>query len=253
MILCFISIEDTKMTLPVTPKLVVRLAVKDFIVGKSYLYAIVPFYLVYGAMFFLASGAFFFVNGVFILALTVGTTLLDSRGKADLLFASLPLSRGAVVLGRYIGGLLVVAVGTIVCFAYAHVLHSIYPKAETNISFIQTVQGMLPFIAWTLCIIALYFPFYFRYSLPRGVLVFVSAVVAILAALTMVLTLTWLIRFGNLQGFSLFAVLENSPRLVEAITRTSTGKLVGAYFLLIGVAICISLWISIRLYRKRDF
>ena len=105
--------------------LLLRLAVKDIRIGRKYLMAIIPLYLAYGAMFYLTSKAFFFVNGIFISVIVIGLTLLDARNNADLLFCSLPMSRPAVVVGRYLGGLVVVVAGAIFCFSYGYLLYLI--------------------------------------------------------------------------------------------------------------------------------
>lgn len=236
----------------VVPLLLV-LSGKDFRVGKKFLWAIIPFYMAYGGMFFLASRAYFFVNGIFILALVIGSTLLDARSNSDLLYCSLPMSRRAIVVGRYLGALLLVVGGTIVCYVYGFLLNLVYPKAGSFSGISATIQGLLPFVSWTLLVIVFYFPFYFRYGFPKGAFAFISAVITCAAALTLILVISWLVRFRSLNGFSIVEYVNRSPKVAHALTRATSLPIVGLYFLLMGIGIAVSILLSIRLYQRRDF
>lgn len=240
-----------------TLRLIGRLAVKDFKVGRRYLWLIVPFYIVYGAMFFLTTNVFIFVNALYIFFTAFGLVFLDSRYKSDLLYCSLPMNRSAIVLGRYVNSFLIAILGAGLCFAYGALLYRVFPQARTMFKLSSIIIDIIPFILWTLVALALFYPFYYKLGLGKSAIAFSMTTAVIILLGIGSGTLIRLIRTGNLHGYSSTEIIDGLTNILRATGGLSEriGPL-SSYFAasaISAIILTVSAILSIRFYSKRDF
>lgn len=238
-------------------RLVGRLAVKDFRVGRRYLWLIVPIYLAYGAMFFLATNVFIFVNAIYIFFAAFGLVFLESKYKSDLLFCSLPMKRSVIVIGRYVNSVLIVVIGAAVCFAYGAILYQVFPQAQTMFAFSSIIIDVIPFTLWTLMALSLFYPFYYKLGLGKSAFAFSMTIAALILIGIGSGAIVRLARTGSFEGYNSAVMFEAAASVLRAVESLSQqiGKLL-SYLTAAAVSAAIltaSALLSIRFYADRDF
>lgn len=159
-----------------------NLFLKDLRAGAVFLWAAVPFYVLWGLQVFSFGGAFFWGTVISASLLVVGVCTLDWKNGADLLVHSLPVTRADVVRARYLtaaaAGALSLALGAALGIGAAFLLES------RGVPWPRWVAAdvALAFVAAYALVIAVYLPCHFRWGFGRG-----NLVAALVLALGLVL------------------------------------------------------------------
>jgi len=239
-----------------TARVLVRLAAKDIRLGAVYLWAIVPVYLGYGAALFLATGAYYLVNGIFAFGLVVGLVLLDSRFRGDLLLLSLPVTRRAVVLGRYLTAAVLLLIGAVLCFAYAQLLDFLLPLERSAPTLRETLRGIGPYAGATVLFVSVFFPLFYRLGLGRALYALAAVLLAAVAVSAGVHALVWRAGQGTFAGYSSAVLLQAFAREVADARTGGSAPGAGLRALLwavgLAAALGISVLLSVRAYERRE-
>jgi len=151
-----------------------KLCYKDFLAGR---------------WLWLLALALFGLNWMFAFRQSLGIMLLtlllvggclaitffqDQLNKTEVLYGSLPLTRAAIVRGRYLlAGLLSLA-ALVVSFAYGAFLKAVFGLGDLRISLkaLGSVEGLAGYALILAFLTSLYFPLHYRFGAGRAVLLF---------------------------------------------------------------------------------
>jgi hypothetical protein len=199
------------------------------------------------------------MGGTFGFTGLVIVLFLENRNGTEILYLSLPLKRATIVGGRYVlAGLLTLAGGAAVfglVIPLSAALHS--RLADAGVRALLSIDGAAGYLLATVFLASLFLPFYHRSGFGRGMILFSMAGAAILA-----------VGFGGwkLAGRAFdFAGRLNDSHIPQDAGAWILGR-IGSIrislgtplFLLAGLAaagfaVAISLWFSLRFYRRREF
>ncbi len=211
------------------------LLLKDFRMAGIFLWIVLPVSLLYGAQFLAVGG--YYVSSVIITAfLSVSITAVDWKYEMDRFVCSLPVERRRFVQERYLLAAGVTLAGYLLATGYAGAVSRLFPVRD-QVSELASWSGAGAFFIAVVLVFSVYYPCYFRWGIGRGFVTFVLIIIAL---------------------FGLARLVPRPLELLLGLTRTADGSwckaaLIG--LILIGVlhAVNLSLVLSIRFYRRRDF
>jgi hypothetical protein len=211
------------------------LLLKDLRMAGTFLWIIVPAFLLYGAQF-LAVGDGYYLSSIVITAfLSVAITAVDWKYEMDRFICSLPVDRRRFVQERYLLAAGVTFAGYLLTTAYALAVARLFPVRD-QASELASWAGVGTFVVSVVLIFSVYYPCYFRWGLGRGFTIFALIVLALAGVVRLI---------------------PGPLALLLGLTRTSgeawcKAAMVG--LMLIGVVhiVNLSLVLSIRSYRARD-
>ena len=234
-----------------TARAMVRLAAKDLRLGAVYLWAILPVYLGYGAALFVSTQAYYLVSGVFAFALMVGLVLLDTRYRGDLLLLSLPVTRRAVVLGRYLTAVVLLIGGAAACLGYARLLGALFPLGRPASTLDEMLRGIGAYAVAAALFVCVYFPLYYRLDAGKALYVLAAAMLGLLLVCVAAHALAWRAGRGTFTGYTPALTLRGVARLLSA---PATGASPSPLLWIPGIAaaLVVSALISVRAYARRE-
>ena len=224
-----------------------RLTRKDLLVGKRYLPIASALFLAYGSAAFVATEFYYVACAFLSVAIGISPIFIDSRFHGDLLFSSLPISRKQNVFGRYFSNLFVATGAAICSVLYGSLLG--FLGGSMTISGFGDVWLFVPIIIAAVMVVSgIYYPFYFRYGLGKGSIVFAFSLIGVVAlgyAGGLIAHLALSAPFSTYQPMSAFT------QLVRSIDAISLGWLIAT---VVVVALYVnSGFLSARFYSRRDF
>ena len=224
-----------------------RLTRKDLLICRRYIPVAIILFLAYGSAAFVASEFFYVACAFLSVAIGICPIFIDSRYHGDLLFSSLPIRRGWTVGGRYISNLLIATVAAICSVLYGWLLSSIV-ESITIVPFGRLWMFIPIIVVSAMLLSGIFYPFYFRYGLGKGSIVFGFTLLGIVA----VGYATGLIV--HLAGSAPFASYKPTTVVGAFVASLSADPARAIYTALaISVLYLVSGFISTRLYRTRDF
>ena len=226
-----------------------RLCVKDGALVRIGVYIGLPLYLLQAGTFYRWSGeAFLYVTIAITTALAVTGAIIDDVFGADALFCSLPLSRSTIVAARYLWGLISLAVGLVLCVGYGRLLGALIGAPASGFAGPPDVAAALTVALLTAALLCVWYPFYFRWGLGKGTLLFLAAVLA-LGALVSTTVLALRALGASLPGRAGSPVSMVRAAVIRVGAAPATAIAVG----ILGSAAYLSLRLSTRFYERRDF
>jgi len=230
---------------------------KDFAVSRGFLWIILPFYLLYAAIFFKVAGVYLLVNMAFTLFLSVGVILIDDRYDADLYLLSLPGKRDMLVRARYLSSILVTLAGLLTCLLYGLLLDLIIEKEKMNFDPVASLEGMVAFLVVLLLFLSIFYPLYFRLGPWRALAAMSTLLIILFASVSVILYLGgWV---AGKAGFTVPAYFFKDPAMALVVWIARGMEKLGVPLFLAITGLCtlavvwISIHVSVRLYEKREF
>jgi len=231
-----------------------NLLLKDVRMAGIFLWIAVPGFLLYGAQF-LAFGRGYYLSSIFITAfLSTGITAVDWKYETDRFVCSLPVERHRLVQERYLLAFGVTVCGYLLVTGYAGVFSHLF-SIRDQVSELASWSGGITFILTVTLIFSIYYPCYFRWGLGRGFVTFSLIILALccLVALVPALAEVWQVAdpsFWSQPGGRLRQLLGFGRPTDDLRCRLAFAGL-----LLIAVlhGVSLSLALSVRSYRRRDF
>jgi hypothetical protein len=213
-----------------------HLLAKDVRLVAPYLWLIVPAHVLWCLQASLSLYFYFWMSLIAALGWTAAIVMIEWRAEADRVVASLPVTRATIVRARYASALSGLALGAALYFLYAYVVVAVASEGtprRTVAAEGASLEGVLAFVAVGYMLIITFLPFYFRFNLPLGALLFmVSAGLMVSVAMAL----------GGFAGFS-WSLSEASsiawPAWLAAV----------AIVIALGV---FSVWLSVRFYESRE-
>jgi len=217
--------------------------------------------------------ALFGLNWMFALRQSLGIMLLtillvggclaitfyqDQLNKTEVLYASLPLTRAALVRGRYLlAGLLSLGAAA-VSFVYGTFLMAVFGLSDLQVSLkaLASVDGLVGYALALAFLTSLYFPLHYRLGAGKAVLAFFLCLLALAVAVPglgeLGLMPAPLARFVSSPGFLKDIGLRIIGMTGQVSLALGTPLFLAAAVGLASIMIAVSVRLSIRLYQKAD-
>ena len=224
---------------------------KDVSAARRLLWLVLP---VGGAQ--LAAMAFMppiYVLGVLIFSalLAFGSLAVEETQQTELLWISLPLSRGQIVTARYLTTVLGTVAGLAIGWALANVLTRLAPAAADGPAELLSLDAHAVLLGFLVLVAAVYLPLYFRLGAGRGLLYFLAIAVAGLIIVSLVTKMILSVKGYPSPTADPEYWRAQTMRLVEW-GEPKFGLLLTLYVGAAASAMGVSLLISRRAYETRD-
>lgn len=228
---------------------------KDVEVARRWLLLVIPLGLLQLATF--ASFGPIFLPAVFFFAglLAFGSIPLEEGQRTESLWNSLPLTRGQIVMARYLSVLVGMTVGLGLSWSVGQVTTRIMPAGTGGPSpFVGFHAHALVFMLLALASAA-FLPFYFRCGAGRGLILFSATAVGALLILSVLLQIVLHVKGYSSPILDPGSWKEAAPELqakLAAWLRPRLGRIAGFFVGLSVCAMALSSLISWKLYETRD-
>jgi hypothetical protein len=156
--------------------------------------------------------------------------LVDDKNKMESVFVSLPVKRSDIVIGRYLGGLSLLAINITLTFLGGIALNGVAPETFKKIIPIESILGPQVVVVF---LMVLMYPIFFKFGayLDAGM-----KVVAIVLSAALLLAFLIMIFLNNLN-IDLFRI-----------------KNILLYMILLSLSLLfLSCLLSLRIFRRREF
>jgi len=223
-----------------------KLCWKDFVASRWFWVLTLIICVLYGAFPISQNSAVMVVGLGVVVGLLLVPLFIEDRYRTEALYCSLPLKRSTIVRARYLLSGFVFAAGTILMFAYGYFANSVFKMKliKINLEALRTLEGMLGFLFAAMFLISIFFPFYFRFGLAKGVVVFTTIIMGLIIALAALFPGKEIL---NDPGTGILQALGN-------VKHSLTAPLFLFFSLALGAGIVfLSVRVSIRFYDQRDF
>lgn len=236
-----------------------RLCYKDYLAGRWLWLATSALYILYIVQPLGSSVMIMAFGTALVLANLMIPFIFEDKDKTEALYSSLPLTRAAIVRGRYLLGILLLAGSGLLVFGMMMAVGAIVqtPIYQTSLSPLRSLGALAGFFLAGGLAIATYLPVYHRWGLGRANFIFSAG---------------WLVIFAAAIGLE--RLVSVKLKLVDPLLTTEfikdPGKgIIGQLdavrsaagtplFILatgafLGILFLISIRLSIRVYRRREF
>ena len=231
-----------------------NLVLKDLEAAKWLLLLVMPIGLLQIAVFASYGPAFPIAALVFAGLLAFGSIAIEEVQRTEILWSSLPLTRGQIVAGRYLTVLIGILAGLGTSWAVARIV-LVSGAAEAEVApFVGLKVHTLLFVVLILAA-AVYLPLYFRFGAGRGLTIFSALAVAGLIALTLLVQLLLTLKGYPSPVVDPEAWKELGPEVqakLEALIEPLAVLILGVLSGLSALALALSAYISRQLYESRD-
>lgn len=222
-----------------------RLCLRDVIVNKYIWLVTLPFYLVYGAIFFRTNVGFLLIHVLFSLGLVIGMLAVEEMNGTDRLFCSLPLKRATIVAARYLSSFLIGLFVLALFLLYGSFLDSTMNGAALDFGPVKARSAAVSYLIFLTLAFSLYFPFYFRFGTAKGAFYFSAFIFCVVGPL--VIPLGCDRDFWRAPGMALIPLIEH------AFQSMSITLLLTLLLLFLTGIVFVSMSLSISFYQKREF
>ena len=129
-----------------------------------------------------------YVIGVLMFSalLAFGSLAVEENQRTELLWISLPVSRGQIVTARYLTTVVGAVVGLAIGWALANLLTRMAPGAADGPAALLSLEAHAVLLGILVFVAAVYLPLYFRLGAGRGLLFFLAIAVAGLIVVSLV-------------------------------------------------------------------
>lgn len=229
---------------------------KDIALGGRWL-ALVILLFIFQLAVGVISGWLFFVWGMTLpVLLAIGALLIETIDETEVLWCSLPLTRGDIVRGRYFSVLAGVLTGTAISWSVGQIsARFIFSLPGGPPAFLRLSVHALLF-SFLLFGLALFLPFYFRFGLSNGAKYFLATFLGVMFVGALVTQVSSFLvgsagsPFDPWVWMQVAALFDSRPAPPSA----GTGLWFLGFFLVLSLAAFTgSAALSTKFYRAREF
>jgi hypothetical protein len=228
---------------------------KDVAAARRWLLLVIPLGLLHLATFASFGPVFLPAAFAFSVLLAFGSIPLEEIQRTESLWNSLPVTRGQIVMARYLSVLLGILAGLGLSWSVGQVITRMMPAGAGGPSpFVSFHAHALVFVPLALASAA-FLPFYFRCGAGRGLILFSAAAVGALLILSVLVQMVLLVKGYSSPIFDPGNWKEAAPELqakLAAWLEPRLGRILGLFAGLSVCAMALSSLISWRLYETRD-
>jgi ABC-type transport system involved in multi-copper enzyme maturation permease subunit len=228
---------------------------KDVAAAQRLLWLVIPLAAVQLAVMALVPEIYPLAAITFAALLAFGSIAIEEAQRTELLWNSLPVSRGEFVAARYLTTLLGMLAGLAFAWALAQAVTRLTSSGAEGSSSLLSLNAHAVFFGFVAFSAAVYLPLYFRYGAGRALLLFLAISVVALIVVSQLIS-TILAAKGYPSPISDPEVWgAAAPRLMREVVGWAEprfGRLLGSFVGSAVSAMGVSLLISRRLYEARD-
>jgi hypothetical protein len=236
----------------------IRLLLKDIRITRLFWLPALAFYAVFILSFSGRPAAYLIAHVFIILILAIVVPIVEYMTRTEHVACALPVRRSEIVGARYLATLAVTLVSLVLFLAYARLVRAVVDIPEFRPSSPPTIQEGLMIFLVTAVTASLFFPFYFKSGMGKGLLgfsIFILAVLMITTTFSMIpeekpagtQTLQPSGSGGAMaSGFHVFSFLQGFEKALRNPAFLVLAVLVTA------AVVYISLRLSIHFYSRRD-
>ena len=234
-----------------------RLCLKDFYVNRAVPLVIVILFLFSFTIFFLLEQQVIHPT-VLIFIITLILMYTDEKYKTTSFYCSLPVKRSTIVISRYFSLFLIISIGIFLALFCTFLLKKIWPIGFPPPP-VWTHMDWFTILFPLMLIFSIIFPFYFRFGYSKGVILgLISSVVvgclfiALFFLIVSIKSGSWgLAQYATGKEKSILAFIGSILMRVTSIF----GKHNLVVFLSVFIIpiVIISIFLSIKLFKKREF
>ena len=223
---------------------------KDIVVCKWYLLAVI------GNSFAFGFTAHYF-NLMLPLAVFVALALsfifigIDNLFNAEVHFCSLPIERKKIVYQRYLMSAIMTIAGLLLTMVVTLLFENLLRKTPGRVELIYTYKGIFAYFFIVILIKSYLLPFIFRYGFKKGL-----GLGGLVNMIFFVIVIILRITASLIEGVKVFTIKYLTLLVKEVIKIAeffgSTGSQILLVFITAGI-VFLSLTLSVRLYKKREF
>lgn len=234
---------------------VLSLVLKDLAAARRLLLLILPLGLVHLAVFSSFGPIYFPTACLFAALLAFGPIALEEIHRTEILWNSLPVSRGQIVLARYVTTLIGILAGLAMSWGVGRLAARFIAAEASSPSPFAALRAHILLFSFLVLGMALFLPLYFHFGAGRGTILFSAVGVGLLLVLTVG---TQVLLFA--KGYS-SPILDpeswkaTGPELQERVVAWLEPRINRILGLIAGLsifAIAFSWLVSRRLYENRD-
>lgn len=195
-------------------------------------------------------GVFALITIILSLLSTFISLGMESSTNAEMTYASLPITRAAIVCARYLSAALFILLNfsliVVTSLISVHVINVVDPVLTS----LFTVRGFICVFSFLLLLLSLLLPFYFKFGAGRGVtagLLFQIGIVLLVPVIKFIINL-----FSGIIHLDLNSIIRF---LYSSLSWIFGLRPVFAYLFAIGtiaVILLLSAALSVRFYNRRD-
>jgi ABC-2 type transport system permease protein len=158
-----------------------KLCWKDFYITRLFLIAVPFFFFILLNIFVFSEFLFLTVGIILTFVMVISIPLIEDKYRTEQIISSLPVSKRSIVLSRYVSSFLITGFGMILYFVSSLLYSSIFKDNTADLKSMVSLQGGAVFLLFSLLLVALFLPFYFKLGIGKALLIF-PAVVAVFSA-----------------------------------------------------------------------
>ena len=226
-----------------------KLCWKDFFIIRRFLLPAPFFFVILMNMFVFSSPVFFLASVLLSFLMIIAVPLIEEKYRTELTFLSLPVKKQTIVIARYISSFFIAVIGLGLSFVSSYLYSFIFTEYTAAIRSLISLRGGILFIFVTLILAAVFFPFYYRFSIEKALLFFPAVVTGFFAVIWLGYNLVSL--FLNRSGplFKAQSVLLFWGDIQKSLTLPVCHLLM---ILLLAALVSVSAFISIKAYQHKD-
>ncbi len=146
----------------------IKLLLKDVRLTRLFWLPALAVYALFHLIFTLSPAAYFFGHVFFALLLSIAVPGIEYMSRTDHISAALPVRRAEIVGARYLETLAVILVFLGLFLSYSRLVRVIINVPGLRNSPLPTIHAGLAFCILTAVLASLFFPFYFRSGMGKG-------------------------------------------------------------------------------------
>ena len=224
---------------------------KDVVAARRLLWLVLPLGGVQIAVMSFVPAIYLMAALTFSALLAFGSIAVEENQQTELLWNSLPVTRGEFVAARYMTTLIGIVAGLALSWVLAQAVTRLAPDITDGPAGLLSLDAHAVLLGFLVFGAAVYQPLYFRFGAGRGLLYCSAIAVAALVIVSLVTQLTL-----SAKGYASPAA---DPEAWQALIMQMVewveprfGRLLGAFVSSAVAALGVSLLISRRVYGARD-
>ncbi len=226
-----------------------KLCWKDFFITRRFWPPALFFFVILMNMFVFSLSLFLLASVLLSFLMIIAVPMIEEKYKTELTFLSLPIKKQTIVTSRYISSFFIAVIGLGLSLVSSYFYSFVFTEYTAAIRSVISLQGSILLIFFTLILAAVFFPFYYRFSIGKALLVFPAVFFGFFAVLWLGYNLVSL--FLNRPGplFTAQSVILFWKDIQNSLTLPVSHLLM---ILLLAALVSVSAFISIKAYQHKD-
>ncbi len=226
-----------------------KLCWKDFFITRRFWLPAPFFFVILMNMFVFSPTLFLLASVLLSFLMIIAVPLIEEKHKTELTFLSLPVKKQTIVIARYISSFFIAVVALGLSFVSCYFYSLIFTEYTAAIRSLISLQVGIQLIFFALTLAAVFFPFYFRFSIEKALIIFPAVITGFFAFIWLGYNLISLFLNRSCLLFTAKSVLLFWGDIQNSLTLPLSQLFM---ILLLAVLVSVSAFISIKAYQHKD-